>query len=275
MGWGSFKKAFSGGLGSNSIGGSLFGSGFNINDPMDLSGGTAREYNSAEAYKQRQWSSEEADKQRQWQTEMANTVHQREVADLKAAGLNPILSANAGAPTGAGGMATGGATASTSQNHQLGNLLGIFSAIANLKNASSTAQQVESINKVNDQKILDLKDQIINRNINTAKSVEETNARIGEIEQKTRELAWTNTKNELLKVTSKDPGFVRTVAHALKMAGDAFINNKEAFSMIFGKIKQMDYNQKSQLLNELWNTDRKKYWIVHDELHPERYKKGA
>ena len=44
--------------------------------------------------------------QRAWQTEMSNTAHTREIADLKNAGLNPILSAkNSGAPTGAGAMA--------------------------------------------------------------------------------------------------------------------------------------------------------------------------
>jgi hypothetical protein len=37
---------------------------------------------------------------------MSNTAHTREIADLRNAGLNPILSSkNAGAPTGAGAMA--------------------------------------------------------------------------------------------------------------------------------------------------------------------------
>lgn len=48
---------------------------------------------------------EEAEKNRKFQAEMSNTAHQREVRDLMASGLNPLLSANSGASSPSGSMA--------------------------------------------------------------------------------------------------------------------------------------------------------------------------
>uniref|UniRef100_A0AAU8AV30 DNA pilot protein n=1 Tax=Dulem virus 166 TaxID=3145643 RepID=A0AAU8AV30_9VIRU len=52
------------------------------------------------------WSAGQAQLNRDWQEQMSNTAHQREVKDLISAGLNPVLSANAGAVTGSGAVGT-------------------------------------------------------------------------------------------------------------------------------------------------------------------------
>lgn len=82
---GSPSGRFYSGSGSVSSGANSNGSDLSYQSIMDLVNKTAADNNA--------WSAQQAELNRQWQTEMSNTAHQREVADLQAAGLNPVLSA--------------------------------------------------------------------------------------------------------------------------------------------------------------------------------------
>lgn len=111
--------------GSSTATGSILGSFWN-----ELSGTNARNnFNAEQALLSREFNSAEAAKNREWQERMSNTAYQRQVEDMKKAGINPAAAMlGSGASTPSGSSASSSPAQAASGGH--GGILGALTSLA-------------------------------------------------------------------------------------------------------------------------------------------------
>lgn len=134
---------------ANSILNSLYGIRNYNNEWSAYQAKIQRDWSSDEAMKSRLFNMVEAQKNRDWQQYMSDTAHQREIADLKAAGLNPVLSALGGQGASVGSGATASSSVPSGQKGDSDESVGM--AIASILGTLLTNQERMSETLINAQ----------------------------------------------------------------------------------------------------------------------------
>lgn len=139
--------------------------------------------------------------QMEFQERMANTAHQREVADLRAAGLNPVLSG-----TGGMGSVTPAGAQAVMQNEDAGLAQGIGQAVGSGLAAKRTREEIDNIEADTDLKRADRNLRSVDWNVR--KNDEELR-----IEQK-------HTQSELTRKAKAEADIATATAKGAKLEGE-------------------------------------------------------
>ncbi|QXP07923.1 MAG: DNA pilot protein [Arizlama microvirus] len=216
------------------IGGAIAGIGSMIGAGMS---NTANAQNAQDAGN---FNAAEAAKNRDWQQQMSNSAYQRQVTDMKQAGLNPMLSANmSGASSPSGSMGSmqaarmenvlGQGISSAMESRRLKKELDATDSQISLNKAYDGAQKAQMKQSEASAKVAEKNAQVIDAELPAIRQKAKTDTKINRINEKMA------TTDAILNRTNQVSGIINNAASALKpsitwknspRAGDILMNRK-------------------------------------------------